>query len=284
MLVVPADTLIAEAFAALEECDGIEFHDFYHSQGMTSEHKAWLEGPGPQIVTKKLQQLANVGIYKGNGSGRDLVLKCLELPHCSDVWNNGTPELKVGINCPRPGTGISIELHPDALTLAAARLLPAVVEPGDHDVLQIIEKWITRLFCFCGCFSFDELDRPCNTSNIETVLEVLKMLPALFQGTKFQQAVKRKVKSCAATYMSFIEDLMKQSKGPIHSMIVETKQLHEWKLDTCYNAIMSLTDADHPSGKFNNPWWAERGFTFPTPGQEHSDEEWMDEYMYKRSR
>jgi len=105
-----------------------------------------------------------------------------------------------------------------------------------------------------------------------TVLEIIQMLPTLFQGTKLQNAAKRKVKSCVCTYMSYIEDLNAHSCS---------NEQHEWKVDYCYNAIMGLTDKDHPSGRFNNPWWAERGYEFPEGGGE--DEEWMDEYMYKRN-
>merc|ERR1712087_600461 len=144
------------------------------------------------------------------------------------------------------------------------------------------DAWLSRLFFFHGRLTdFGDgppIDHPGTTSSLETVEELLKIIPQLCKDTTMHNHAKRKIKSMACTYMSYIEE-WENHRGHAKSNMDRVKAEHEWKLDLCYSAIMQLTDAQHSSRKLNNPWWAQRGYEFPEDDAEN-DDEWMDEYMY----
>eukprot|EP00930_Biecheleria_cincta_P047553 TRINITY_DN32988_c0_g1_i1.p1 TRINITY_DN32988_c0_g1~~TRINITY_DN32988_c0_g1_i1.p1 ORF type:complete len:495 (-),score=108.68 TRINITY_DN32988_c0_g1_i1:243-1727(-) len=278
MYVLTAESLIRQALEALQNCPSTEqigmvattATNAYSGSDMVManpenlpEYCAWVD-TSAKVVIRSIEKLAAMRCK--DPAAKDLLLKCLDIPPNDEVWDNG-------------GWGHAMERLPDALTLAAAQALPALVETGDFEVSEVCTKWIRRAFCFHGYFSFAIGDHPCTTSAMDTVLAVLKALPSLFTGTKFQRMMKSKVAACTANYMRYIEDCEKF----VHADEVWTlKEANEWKVERMFNAIMSLTDADHSSKKYNNPWWEGRGYEFPLTGN-GDDQEWMDEYMYKRT-
>eukprot|EP00931_Biecheleriopsis_adriatica_P033378 TRINITY_DN19375_c0_g1_i2.p1 TRINITY_DN19375_c0_g1~~TRINITY_DN19375_c0_g1_i2.p1 ORF type:complete len:382 (+),score=63.74 TRINITY_DN19375_c0_g1_i2:63-1208(+) len=175
MVAMAADSLIAEALQALQQCptkeqigtrpsvasgnwSGAEV--VLNNPWQNHDYVAWVD-TGAKTVVRRLEQLAKMDIQQ-NPQSKDLVLKCLEIPPNDEVWDTG-------------GWGYALELFPDELTSTATRLLPSLVEPGDNDVLQrAVIPWLRRVFCLHGYFSYDVGEHPNITSNMDTVLEMLK--------------------------------------------------------------------------------------------------------------
>jgi len=258
-------------------------------QAWVAEHRSWVEG-GVRVVREQLELCVGVDSYYREAAA-NFVLRVLEVPSSlcrrgDQVFEDthvpwGTREYcsaDAGLVCPE-------ELYPDELTFRAAQLLPQLVEAGDPRAWEVITRWLFRRTASCWTWG-----------------EILRLSPEFLAG------VDRSLRRAALKHLLLRGGCLMATEDP-ECVCAHVERGEEvggpvWEVKACYWAIVGIwadEDASMVLDAFLNNKrhdWQNFFKTYPElnahpttmpekrcAAEEAPDEEeeWMAEYMYKRS-